>query len=41
MANNLIVTLNLFQGLSVKVAPVDLVPSMRKQVQHHSILVVA
>ena len=39
MANSLAVTLNLFQGLSVKMAPADLVGWMLKQVQHDSILV--
>ncbi len=46
MASSLTVTLNLVQGLSVKMAPVDLVPWMLerqspevKQVQHDTIVV--
>lgn len=46
MANKLIVTLNVFQGLSVKMAPVDLTrwmlerqPPEVKQVQHENIVV--
>jgi hypothetical protein len=46
MANNRIVTLNLFQGLSVKMAPADLArwmlerqPQEVKQVQHDNIVV--
>ena len=46
MADNRIVTLNLFQGLSVKMAPVDLARWMLerqspevKQVQHDNIVV--
>ena len=40
MANILTVTLNVFQGLSFKVAPLDLARLMLKQVQHDSILIV-
>ncbi len=39
MAKSLTVTLNLFQGPSVKLAPVDLVRWMLKQVQHDSMVV--
>jgi len=48
MANNLIVTLNVFQGLSVKMAPVDLARWMLerqspevKHIQHDNIVVTA
>jgi len=41
MADSLTVALNLFQGLSIKMAPVDLARWMLKQVQHDSILVAA
>jgi hypothetical protein len=39
MASSLTVTLNLVQGQSVKMAPVDLVPWMLKQVQQETIVV--
>ncbi len=41
MADNPSVTLNLFQGLCVKMAPVDLARWMLKQVQHDGIEVMA
>jgi len=40
-ANNHIVTLNWFQGLSVKMAPADLARWTLKQVQHDIFLVMA
>ncbi len=40
MADILTVTLNLFQGPSFKVAPLDFARLMLKQVQHDSILLV-
>ena len=40
MAKNLTVTLNVLQGLSFKMVPLDLARLMLKQVQHDSILIV-